>query len=109
MNHVCDILMFRLGGKTLFGMAVAGAGSSDDHVVDGVVVLLLDVDRAAAKVLVTESVQLGEGDAEVGHLEKVLHLLAVRVEPGGVGVDGAGKNSIDYLSLGGGCESGVPL
>ena len=82
---------------SLFGMAVARAGASDDHVVDGVVVLLLDVDRAAAKVLVTEGVQLGEGDAEVGHLEKVLHLLAVRVEAGGVGVDGAGKNSIDYL------------
>ena len=82
---------------SLFGMAVARAGASDDHVVDGVVVLHLDVDRAAAKVLVTEGVQLGEGDAEVGHLEKVLHLLAVRVEPGGVGVDGAGKNSVDYL------------
>ena len=35
--------------------------------------------------IVTEGVQLGEVDAEVGHLEKVLHLLRVRVVDGQVG------------------------
>ena len=44
--------------------------------------LLLDVDGVGAGVelLVAELVEAGEGDPQVGGLEQVLHLLAVRVE-----------------------------
>ena len=38
-----------------------------------------------------------KGDPEVGGLQQVLHLLAVRVEAGGVDVDARGQHTINYL------------
>ena len=74
-------------------MSVAGAGAPDHHVVDGVVILLPDVDRVALlQLLVTQGVQLGEGHPQVGRLEQVLHLLAVRVEAGRVKLDVWGQH-----------------
>ena len=89
-------------------MTIAGAGASDHHVVDGVVILLPDVDRVALlQLLVAEGVELGEGHPQVGRLEQVLHLLAVGVEAGGVELDVGGQHSVDHLTLGGGGQAGV--
>ena len=65
-------------------MSVAGAGAPDHHVVDGVVILS-NVDRVV--LLISQGVELGEGHPQVGRLEQVLHLLAVRVEAGRVELD----------------------
>ena len=51
------------------GVAVAGAGSPDDHVIDGVVILLIDL-RPRIQKVVPESVQLGEVDAQVSHTQQ---------------------------------------
>ena len=51
-------------------MAVAGAGSPDDHVVDGVVILLIDL-RPRVQQVVPESVQLGEVDAQIRDTEEL--------------------------------------
>ena len=74
-------------------MSVAGAGAPDHHVIDGVVILLPDVDRVALlQLLIAQGVQLGEGHPQVGGLEQVLHLLAVRVEAGRVELDVGGQH-----------------
>ena len=74
-------------------MSIAGAGSPDHHVIDGVVIFLPDVDRVALlQLLVTQGVQLGEGHPQVGRLEQILHLLAVRVEAGRVELDVWGQH-----------------
>ena len=109
-------------------MSVAGAGAPDHHVVDGVVILLPDVDRVALlQLLVAQGVQLGEGHPQVGGLEQVLHLLAVRVEAGRVELDVWRQHPkltnegrvfrvltnerrvlpVDYLSLSRGSQTGV--
>lgn len=84
------------------GMAIAGARSSNNHVVDGVIVLLLDLPARVQKV-VTESVQFGEVYAQVGHLEQVLHIRAVRV----VDVDVGRQHTKDDLSVGRGFDAGI--
>ena len=52
------------------GVAVAGAGSPDDHVIDGVVILLIDL-RPRVQKVVPESVQLGEVDAQIRDTEEL--------------------------------------
>ena len=44
----------------------------------------------------------GEGDSQVGRLEEVLHLLAVRVELRRVDLDVWREDPVDDLPLGGG-------
>lgn len=51
-------------------MSVAEAVSSDHHVVDGVVILLLDLHSRVQQV-VSERVQSGELDPQVGDLQHV--------------------------------------
>ena len=59
------------------------------------------------KLLVSESVEPGEGDSQVGRLEEVLHLLAVRVELRRVDLDVWREDPVDDLPLGGGGQAGV--
>lgn len=84
------------------GVAIAGARASNNHVIDGVIVLLLDLPARVQKV-VTESVQLGEVDAQVCHLEQVLHIGAVRV----VYMDVRRKHTEDDLSVGRGFDARI--
>ena len=54
------------------------------------------------ELLVSESVEPGEGDSQVGRLEEVLHLLAVRVELRRVDLDVWREDPVDDFPLGGG-------
>ena len=53
-------------------------------------------DRPVVEQIVAECVKFGEVDAQVGHLEQILHLLRVRVVDGQVGR----KDTEDDLALG---------
>lgn len=59
-----------LNGGTLRGMSVAETVSSHHHVVDGVVILLLDLHSGVQEV-VSEGVELCELYSEVGDLQQV--------------------------------------
>ena len=63
--------------------------------------LLLDVHGVDAGVqfLVAELEEAIEGDPQVGRLEQVLHLLAVRVDPGRVDVDVRRQHAVDHLKI----------
>ena len=60
--------------------------------------LLLNIHRVHVEGLVSEFVEPGEGDPEVGRLQQVLHLLAVRVEARRVDIDGGRQHSVDNLT-----------
>ena len=60
------------------GMTVARAGPADDHVVDGVVILLVDL-RSGVQQVVAQSVQLREVDAQVGHTQQLCGVRAREV------------------------------
>ena len=59
------------------------------------------------KLLVSESVEPGEGDPQVGCLQQVLHLLAVGIEAWRVELDVGREDPVDDLALGGGSQAGV--
>ena len=59
-------------------VTVTAATATNHHVVDGVIVLLLDLLSRVEKI-VTQRVQLRESDTQIGHLEQLLNLIAVRV------------------------------
>ena len=95
-------------------MAVARAGATNNHVVDGEIIFLSDIDGIRIlKVLISlqffisESVEAGEGDSQVGCLQQVLNLLAVWVEAGRVELDVGREDPVDDLALGGGSQAGV--
>ena len=69
------------------GVAVAGAGSPDDHVIDGVVILLIDL-RPRVQQVVPESVQLREVNAQIRDTEE---LWGVQRGRGGERGEGRGK------------------
>ena len=54
------------------------------------------------ELLVSESVEPGEGDSQVGRLEEVMNLLPVRVEARRVDPDVRWEDTVDDLPLGGG-------
>ena len=90
-------------------MTVTQARATYNHVVHREVVLLSDIDGVhvlkvliSLELLVSESVEPGEGDSQVGRLEEVLHLLAVRVELRRVDLDVWREDPVDDLPLGGG-------
>ena len=55
-------------------MAVAGAGPTDHHVLNGVVVFLADL-RAIVQQIVSQGMQSGHIDSEIGDFQQILHLL----------------------------------
>lgn len=59
-------------------VTVAAATATHHHVVDRIVVLLLDL-FARIQQIVAQRVQFRESDTQVGHLQKLLNLVAVRV------------------------------
>ena len=60
--------------NTTRGVTVARARASDDHVVDGVVILFVDL-RASIQQVVAQSVQLGEVNTQVCHAEKLCYVI----------------------------------
>lgn len=65
--------------KASVGVSVTRAGTSHNHVGDRVVVLLLYLGSFVQQV-VTQGMQLGEVDTQVGHFQQALHLFGVGVE-----------------------------
>ena len=80
MHHPWYILMLWACRNTLTGVPVTGAGAPYHHAVDGIVVLLHHLLLVLQQVVVTESVKPSECEPQVSGLQKILHLLAVRVE-----------------------------
>ena len=97
MHHPRYILMLRACRNTLTGMSVTRARASYHHAVDGVVVLLHHLLLVLQQIVVTEGVKSSECEPEVGRLQKILHLLAVRVESRRVQLDVGRKHSVDDL------------
>ena len=88
MDHAIEPIVVVLGvldAHALGAVTVARTRAKDAHLAHGVVVLLADVVRVVEKV-VAEHVQLGEVDAQVGHLELTLELS--RVDAGQVAARG---------------------
>ena len=97
MHHPRYILMLRACRNTLTGVSVTRAGASYHHAVDGVVVLLHHLLLVLQQIVVTEGVKSSEREPEVGRLQKILHLFAVRVESRRVQLDVGRKHSVDDL------------
>lgn len=66
------------GSKTPAGVAVTRATSTNDHVVYGVVILLLNLVPVVEQII-AERVKPREVDSQVGYLQEVLHVFAVRI------------------------------
>jgi hypothetical protein len=64
-------------------------------VIDGVVVLLLDL-QPIIEQIIAESMQFGEIDSKVRHLQQVLNFFAIRI----FNLDARWQHSEDHLSLG---------
>ena len=116
VHHPGDVDVLLLLRDTTLGVAVAGAGAANHHVVDGEVIFLSDVDGVrilevlmALEFFIPESVEAGEGDSQVCGLQQVLNLLAVRVEARRVELDVGREDPVDDLALGGGSHHGVTL
>ena len=116
VHHPSDVDVFLLLWDTTLSVAVAGAGATNNHVVDGEIIFLSDIDGIRIlKVLISlqffisESVEAGEGHSQVGCLQQVLNLLAVGVEAGRVELDVGREDPVDDLPLGGGGQRGVAL
>ena len=99
MHHPGYILMLRARWNTLTGVSITRAGASYHHAVDGVVVLLHHLLLVLQQVVVTKSVKPREGQSQVGCLQKVLHLLAVRVKSRRVQLNVGRKHSVDDLRM----------
>ena len=116
VNHVRPLVYTRQR-QTTRSMAVTRAGTSHHHVINGVVVLVLyffpgtneilknklitDTEMRnhklpVVKKIVTEGVQFGEIDAQIGHFEEILNLLRVRIVNRQVGR----QNSEDDFTFG---------
>ena len=97
MHHARYVLMLWTCWNALACVPVTGAGASYHHAVDGIVVLLHHLYLVIQQVVVTKSVKASECEPEVGGLQKILHLLAVRVESRRVQLDVGRKHSVDDL------------
>ena len=97
MHHARYILMLRPRWNTLTGVPITRAGPSYHHAVDGIVVLLHHLLLVLQQVVVTKSMKPSECEPEVGGLQKILHLLAVRVKSRRMQLDVGRKHSVDDL------------
>jgi hypothetical protein len=99
MDH--DVVDTIISGHTLSSfdwgtfvcVAVAETVSSNDHLVQGVVVFVFDVISGIQQVI-SQSVQLGKVDSEVGDFQKILDPWCIRVIDGNEWF----KHSVDHLS-----------
>ena len=99
VHHAGHVCVFRLHRNAGTSVPVTGAGASHHHAVDGVVVLLHHLLLVLQQVVVTKSVKPREGQSQVGCLQKVLHLLAVRVKSRRVQLNVGRKHSVDDLGM----------
>ena len=116
VNHPGDVDVFWLLRNTTVSVTVAGAGATNNHVIDGEIIFLSDIDGIlilkvllSLKFFISESVELGEGDSQVGCFQQVLNLLAVGVEERMVELDVGRENPVDDLPLSGWRHHGVTL
>ena len=99
VHHAGYVCVFRLHRNAGTSVPVTGAGASHHHAVDGVVVLLHHLLLVLQQVVVTKSVKPREGQSQVGCLQKVLHLLAVRVKSRRVQLYVRREHSVDDLGM----------
>ena len=99
VHHAGYVCMFRLHRNAGTSVPVTGARASHHHAVDGVVVLLHHLLLVLQQVVVTKSVKPREGQSQVGCLQKVLHLLAVRVKSRRIQLNVGRKHSVDDLRM----------
>ena len=99
VHHAGYVCVFRLHRNAGTSVPVTGARASHHHAVDGVVVLLHHLLLVLQQVVVTKSVKPREGQSQVGCLQKVLHLLAVRVKSRRVQLNVGRKHSVDDLGM----------
>ena len=99
VHHAGYVCVFRLHRNAGTSVPVTGARASHHHAVDGVVVLLHHLLLVLQQVVVTKSVKPREGQSQVGCLQKVLHLLAVRVKSRRVQLNVGRKHSVDDLEM----------
>ena len=99
VHHAGYICVFRLHRNARTSVPVTGARASHHHAVDGVVVLLHHLLLVLQQVVVTKSVKPREGQSQVGCLQKVLHLLAVRVKSRRIQLNVGRKHSVDDLRM----------
>ena len=99
VHHAGYVCMFRLHRNAGTSVPVTGARASHHHAVDGVVVLLHHLLLVLQQVVVTKSVKPREGQSQVGCLQKVLHLFAVRVKSRRVQLNVGRKHSVDDLRM----------
>ena len=83
--------------NTLTSVPVTRAGAPYHHAGDAIVVLLHHCRLVLQQVVVTKGVKASECEPEVSRLQKILHLLAVRVESRIVQLDVGRKHSVDDL------------
>ena len=99
VHHAGYVCVFRLHRNAGTSVPVTGTGASHHHAVDGVVVLLHHLLLVLQQVVVTKSVKPRECQSQVGCLQKVLHLLAVRVKSRRVQLNVGRKHSVDDLGM----------
>jgi len=77
VNHV-GLGLHPLLRQTARGVAVARTRPSHHHLIDSIVIFLLNF-FSVVQQIVSQSVKFGEVDSQVGHLEQILNLLRVEV------------------------------
>ena len=99
VHHARYVCVFRFHRNAGTSVPVTGARASHHHAVDGVVVLLHHLLLVLQQVVVTKSVKPREGQSQVGCLQKVLHLLTVRVKSRRIQLNVGRKHSVDDLEM----------
>ena len=97
VHHARYIRMLWGLWNTLTSVPVTRAGAPYHHAGDAIVVLLHHCRLVLQQVVVTKGVKASECEPEVSRLQKILHLLAVRVESRIVQLDVGRKHSVDDL------------
>lgn len=105
MHHVVLIRVLQVVQRQApVRVSIARAGATDNHVGDGVVVLLTDLLTVIQQV-VSQCVQLGEVDSQIGHLQHVLDVLRIGI----LNVHVRRQDAQNDLSVLRGLHAGVPL
>lgn len=105
MDHVVLIRVLQVVQRQApVSVSIAGAGSTDNHVRDGVVVLFTDLLTVIQQVI-SQRVQLGEVDSQIGHLQHVLDVLRIGI----LNVHVWRQDTQNDLSVLRGLHTGVPL
>jgi hypothetical protein len=76
IDHVSPVHLLVIQWNAPRSMTIAGTRTPDNHVIDGIIILFVDLSSGIQKVI-PEGVQFSEGDAKIGHSQQFLDFFRV--------------------------------